>query len=105
MINPFDITFGKPPVEIIDRSEVENEIASSFLNSNRPSPVYILTGPRGCGKTVSLTSISNKFKEMDKWIVIDLNPQQDLEQQFAASLYQKGELKRLFLKKEFNFSG
>lgn len=104
MFNPFDITFGKPPVEIIDRPDVENEIASSFINDNRPSSVYILSGPRGCGKTVSLTSISNKFKQMDKWIVIDLNPKQDLEQQFAASLYQKGKLKHLFIKKEFNFS-
>ena len=104
MINPFDITFGKPPVKIIDRPDVENEIMGSFLNSNRPSPIYILAGPRGCGKTVSMTSISNKFKEMDKWIVIDLNPQQDLEQQLASSLYQKGNLRHLFLKKEFNFS-
>ena len=36
---------------------------------------------------------------MDKWIVIDLNPQQDLEQQLASSLYQKGNLRHLFLKK------
>ena len=83
MINPFDITFGKPPVKIIDRPDVENEIMGSFLNSNRPSPIYILTGPRGCGKTVSMTSISNKFKEMDKWIVIDLNPQQDFSVLFT----------------------
>lgn len=104
MINPFDITFGKPPIEIIDRPDVEDEVIGSFLNSNRPSSIYILTGPRGCGKTVSLTSISNKFKEMDKWIVIDLNPQEDMESQFASMLYQKGKMKRLFLTKEFNFS-
>ena len=104
MINPFDITFGKPPTEIIDRPDLENEIIGSFLNSNRPSPIYILTGPKGCGKTVSLTSISNKFKDMDEWIVIDLNPQEDLESQFASMLYQKGKVKHLFLTKEFNFS-
>ena len=104
MLNPFDITFGKPPTEIIDRPDVEDEIINSFINSNRPSAIYILTGPRGCGKTVSLTSISNKFKDMDKWIVIDLNPQEDLESQFASLLYQKGKIKHLFLKKEFNFS-
>lgn len=104
MINPFDITFGKPPLEIIDRPDVEQEIATSFLNDNRPSPVYILTGPRGCGKTISLTSIANKFNNLDKWIVIDLNPKRDLEEQLAASLYEKGKLKHLFIKKEFNFS-
>ena len=104
MLNPFDITFGKPPVEIIDRSDVETEICASFASGNKPSPVYILFGPKGCGKTVSMTSIANKFKALDKWIVIDLNPKQDLEQQFAASLYQKGNLKHLFVQKEFNFS-
>ena len=104
MINPFDITFGKPPVEEIDRPDVENEVKESFLNDNRPSAVYILSGPRGCGKTVTLTSISNYFKSLDRWIVIDLNPHQDLEEQFASSLYQKGNLKHLFIKKEFNFS-
>ena len=104
MVNPFDITFGKPPVKLIDRPDIENEVTNSFLNENRPYPLFILTGPRGCGKTVSMTSISNRFKEMDNWIVIDLNPQVDLEEQFAASLYQKGNLKHLFLKKEFNFS-
>lgn len=104
MINPFDITFGKTPTKIIDRPDVENEIIESFLNSNRPSSVYILTGPRGCGKTVTMTSISNRFKDLDNWILIDLNPQIDLEEQLAGALYQKGKLKHLFLKKEFNFS-
>ena len=104
MSNPFDITFGKPPVKIIDRPDVETEIIASFSNSNRPSSLYIITGPRGCGKTVSMTSISNYFRNSERWIVIDLNPQLDLEQQFAASLYQKGNLRRLFLKKDFNIS-
>ena len=103
-MNPFDITFGKPPTKIIDRPDVEKEIVDSFMSSNRPSSVYILAGPSGCGKTVTLTSISNIFKNLENWIVTDLNPQMDLEQQLAAVLYQKGKLKHLFARKEFSFS-
>ena len=104
MINPFDITFGKPPEIIINRFDINNEVVESFNNNNKPYSLYILCGPRGSGKTVTLTSIANHFKKADKWIVIDLNPHQDLEEQFAASLYQKGKVKQLFLKKDFNFS-
>ena len=104
MNNPFDIIFGKQPSEVIERFDEEKEIIESFVNGNNPSPIYILTGPRGCGKTVTLGSIVSHFEKLDNWIVIDLNPHQDLEVQFATSLYQKANLKHLFIKKEFNFS-
>ena len=100
--NPFDITFGKPPVTIIERYNVSDVVINAFDNFN--PPIYIFCGPRGSGKTVAMTSISNKFKEMNNWIVIELNPHNDLEEQLASSLYQKGSLKHLFIKKEFNFS-
>lgn len=104
MSNPFDIAFGKPPVEIIDRPNLYDEIVTSFLNNNRPNSTYIITGARGCGKTVAMTTISEYFEKLSDWIVIDLNPQQDMQSQLGAFLYERGQLKHLFLKKEFNFS-
>lgn len=38
------------------------------------------------------------------FLTIDLNPFKDLHEQFAAKLYEKGKLKRLFLHPEFSFS-
>ena len=102
--NPFNITFGKFPLDVIKRHEVYEEITSSFNNKQTGTPLYILVGARGSGKTVCMTSIANHYKEQKDWIVVDLNPHQDLLEQLAASLYQKGKLRRLFLKKEFSFS-
>lgn len=101
-INPFDITFGKQPGKYIERPEMENEILTSLYSGKQS--IYILTGARGSGKTVALTSIANKIKEESNWIIVDLNPLEDLLEQLAASLYQKGKLRKLFINKEFNFS-
>lgn len=102
--NPFNITFGKFPLDVIKRHEVYEEIISSFNNKQTGTPLYILVGARGSGKTVCMTSIANHYKKQKDWIVVDLNPHQDLLEQLAASLYQKGKLRKLFLKKEFSFS-
>lgn len=101
-INPFDITFGKQPDKYIERPEVNDEILTNLV-SGKPS-IYILTGARGSGKTVALTSITNAIKNESNWITVDLNPLDDLLEQLAATLYQKGKLKKLFINKEFNFS-
>ena len=101
-INPFDITFGKQPTKFIDRPEIKDEILTSLYSGKQS--IYILTGARGSGKTVTLTSIANDIKEKINWIVIDLNPLEDLLEQLAASLYQQGKLRKLFIDKEFSFS-
>lgn len=104
MQNPFNITFGKYPLDVIQRHEIFEEIISSFDNKLTGMPIFILVGARGSGKTVCMTSITNHYNEEKDWIVVDLNPHQDLLEQLAASLYQKGRLKKLFLKTEFSFS-
>ena len=104
MNNPFSITFGKYPSDIIQRHEIFDEIITSFDNRETGTPVFILVGARGCGKTVTMTSIANHFKDENKYLVVDLNPHLDLLEQLAASLYNKGKLKHLFLKSEFSFS-
>ena len=40
--------------------------------------MFIITGVRGSGKTVMMTEISQKLRENDQWIVIELNPVTDL---------------------------
>ena len=102
--NPFNITFGKYPAGIIKRNTIFEEIFSSFDNKETGLPLYILVGARGCGKTVTMTEVANHYKEERGWIVVDLNPHQDLLEQLAASIYQKGKLKRLFLQSDFSFS-
>ena len=103
MSNPFNITFGKLPLEIIERKNIYDEIISSF-NGNNTNPLYILVGARGSGKTVTMTSIANHFKKEKNWIIVDINPHQDILEQIATSIYNKGKLKHLFIHPEFSFS-
>ncbi len=102
--NPFNITFGKKPYSPIDRFSDLNIIYNSFENDNPESEVYVLIGPRGCGKTVALTTVIDHYRELDNWIVINVNPEDDILEQVAASIYDLGKVKKLFVKKEFNFS-
>jgi len=102
--NPFTISFGIEPNLTISREDQLKDIYASFMSDFPDSKTYIITGPRGVGKTVALSTISNHFKQLDKWIVIDLNPEMDVLEQIAAKLYDEGKTKHLFLKVEFDFS-
>lgn len=102
--NPFNITFGKEPLNKINREIELDEIKDSFSNENPVSEVYIITGPRGSGKTVTLTTLSNYYEEKNDFIVVELNPEMDMLEQLASKLIDAGKLKKLFVKTEFNFS-
>lgn len=102
--NPFNITFGKEPFSIISRSTELNKIYSSFESDNPNSDVYVLTGIRGSGKTVSMATVFDYFKKKENWICIELNPESDMLEQLASKLYDEGKLRKLFLKAEFSFS-
>lgn len=104
LTNPFTITFGKEPLSIISRESDFKIIYESFSSNEPDSEVYIITGTRGSGKTVSMTSISNKFKQDKNWIVVELNPNSDLLEQLASKLIDEGKLKKLFITAEFSFS-
>lgn len=103
-INPFDITFGKEPVSLISRESDISEIKNSYLSECPSSQVYILTGSRGSGKTVSLTTICNSFRKVEKWIVVEINPETEILEQLASKIYDEGKLQKLFLKADFSFS-
>ncbi len=102
--NPFNVLFGVEPKAIISRDIEMNEIYDSFLSENSNSQAYIISGARGSGKTVAMKYVSDKFKKMDQWIVVELNPDSDMLEQLASKLIDEGKLKKLFVKTEFNFS-
>ncbi len=103
MSNPFNITFGELPKSVVPREKDFEAVRNAFNDPSPESKVYIISGPRGSGKTVFLTALSESF-EKDGYIVVDLNPFIDLHEQFASKLYEKGKLKKLFLQPEFSFS-
>ena len=102
--NPFNITFGEEPENYIPRISEINQIENSFDSITPESKVFVLTGPRGSGKTVLLSQIKHKYDQKENWIVVDLNPYGNMIEQLCAGIHEKGKIKHLFLRAEFNFS-
>jgi hypothetical protein len=104
MQNPFTLTFGKEPSQLISRIAQTDEIVGDFTADISVNQVYMITGVRGYGKTVLLTSISKQIGALEDWIVVALNPTRDLLHSFASKLYSIEEFNKLFIKARFNFS-
>lgn len=102
MSNPYTLVFGQPPVEMIERGAQAERIISEFCQERPSNYINLITGIRGSGKTVFLTSIAKKIGEKKEWIVVNLNPQRDLLVSLAAKLDSNKTLSRLFRDAEIN---
>lgn len=102
--NPFNISFGKEPLKNLSRQNIIQDVQNVFNNDNPETESFILTGPRGCGKTVLLSQLKSTFEEEKNWLVVDINPCMEMHEQLAARIYESGKMKKLFLKTEFSFS-
>ena len=102
--SPFNITFGEQPINYINRTFEFKTITDVFDSATPESKIMIITGPRGCGKTVLLSQIKKKYDEENNWITADINPNGDILEQLASRIYESGKVKKLFIKAEFNFS-
>ena len=61
MNNPFTLTFGREPINRIDRLEQKDYVVNSFESNPPSNQVCMVTGVRGSGKTVFLTEIGKYF--------------------------------------------
>ena len=86
MQNPFTLTFGRSPLESVDRPVQINEIIDAFTAEVSNQQMFIITGVRGSGKTVMMTEISHRLREKSDWTVIELNPATDLLTAMLAKL-------------------
>lgn len=102
--NPFTLSFGKSPNEIISRYDYANEVISTFNSENPISNAYLIEGIRGSGKTVLMTSIEKELEKAKDWIIIDLNSTQDLLSDFAIKLIDSCKKMTDIFKKGFNVS-
>ena len=101
--NPFNLIFGKEPQQSIPRVSESAEILESFRAEPPEQQIYMITGVRGCGKTVFMTELAAELKKED-WIVVELNSSQDLMTDLAASLGSENQLARIFQKASINLS-
>ena len=86
MQNPFTLTFGKSPLEPVERPLQTMEIVDTFTAEMVNQQMFIITGVQGSGKTVMMTEIARRLREREDWVVIELNPATDLLQGMLAKL-------------------
>ncbi|MBO4857635.1 MAG: AAA family ATPase [Treponema sp.] len=102
--NPFTLSFGKSPNELISRYEYVEEIVHTFKSSNPVSHACLIEGIRGSGKTVLMTTVEKELLKEKDWIVVDINSTQDLLSDFAIRLVDACKKFTDILKKGFNVS-
>lgn len=102
MNNPFTLSFGVLPDQFISRPILNNRILDDFLSEKPSNRAYMITGVRGSGKTVMLTEIAKRIREYSEWIVVELNPEEDLMEALVAKLYNLEKIKPLFVKAKIN---
>ena len=104
MKNPFSLTFGKEPLSLISRNLQNEEIIESFKADNPDFQVCMITGVRGSGKTVAMTTIANDLRKDDPWLVVDLNPERDLLNALASELSSNKDIIDYLKNAQINFS-
>lgn len=87
--NPFMLSFGRIPVEYITREGQKTRIIETFTVPPITDQIFIITGLRGSGKTVLLSTIMQELTKYKDWIIIPLNPSNDMVQSFYSELYYK----------------
>ena len=103
-VNPFDISFGKKPVETISRFHQSREIKDAFRSDPVTQQIFMLTGVRGSGKTVLMNSVAKDLEDEPGWVVVRLNPERDLLQAMGAKLCSNPECAELFRQARMNLS-
>ncbi|MBQ8923437.1 MAG: AAA family ATPase [Lachnospiraceae bacterium] len=102
--NPYNLIFGKEPIQTISRTAQSSDIITSFQDEPPSQQIYMITGIRGCGKTVFMTDISKELGQDDSWIVVELNSSQNLLNDLAASLGSENSLAKIFKNASINLS-
>ena len=102
--NPYTLSFGKLPNQLISRSTLSLSILDDFRSETPSQQLYLITGVRGSGKTVLLSEVSKSLKEKKDWIVVELNPELNLLESLVSKLYSEKSLSKLFKEAKLNFS-
>ncbi len=102
MKNQYSLVFGREPAETIPRIVPKNEIIETFTQNMQQ--IYMITGIRGCGKTVFMTEVANELAKDKDWVIIELKSSGELLSDLAASLASENNLAKIFKNASINLS-
>ena len=104
MSNPFSLTFGVEPNKLISREKDIDKMIENYTDEKPSTAVYLITGVRGSGKTVTMTALIDRMKKLDDYIVVTLNPNSQLLQSLASNLCENPILKAAFVKAKISIN-
>ncbi|MBO4718188.1 MAG: hypothetical protein J5599_09845 [Spirochaetales bacterium] len=102
--NPYTLTFGKSPDQIIERISQTDEVVNTFKSNPPVQQTYIITGVRGSGKTVFMSNIMKTLDASEDWITVELNPERDLLNGLLTKLTSDNTLVKVFRSAKINLS-
>lgn len=102
--NPYSLTFGKEPVELVSRASVIEEIAHAFDAEHPVQQAFLITGVRGSGKTVLMTEVCKRLRKDHDWIIVELNPERDMLEALASKLNSEKRLAQIFKSAKIDLS-
>ena len=102
--NPYNMIFGKEPPQLLSRVSQKTEILLSFQEEPPQEQLFMITGIRGCGKTVFMTDLSKELSKDPSWIVVELSSTQNMLEDLAAILASEHQLAKIFQKASINLS-
>lgn len=92
--NPFTISFSREPEEYIRRPEQVERVVDTFTRKPVTDQLFVITGIRGSGKTVFMTTIANELERRKDWIVIRSTPTGEIIEYIASELLRIDVLKQ-----------
>lgn len=102
--NPFTLSFGRKPNEYIARAPEEDEIYTTFTEEPVTDQIHVITGVRGAGKTVAMTSLCEKIGTLPDWIVIKISPVDDILDALLKTLANNSLIHKLGIRAKFSIS-
>ena len=102
--NPYTINFGKIPKQYISRDVLISEIVDALESEDMEEQAFKITGIRGTGKTVTLTTLEKEIRDNDEWIIVDLKSTADITKDLIANLYMLTPLVTKFIDANLNLS-
>lgn len=102
--NPYTLVFGREPDQLIQRKNSAEMIIDTFTADIPSQQVYMITGIRGSGKTVFMSSIAEYFQKQDDFVIAELSTEADMLRGLAAKLSSQDKLARLFQTSKINLS-
>ena len=87
--NPFTVSFSRKPLEYIERMLQTDQVIETFTEDPVTDQIFVITGLRGSGKTVLMSSIASDLEADKDWVVERAISTRDMVQELAVDLEDK----------------